>query len=174
MKKAIHILPILLVLFFFACNHKSQETLFTTIFKTNSGDIRGINLNSTPNKVIQIEGKKPDSTADEYLAYFINYPEKQAKIKIEYNFDNSGLYSVDINVKINGDSAKSIATIDTLQNKIKKFLTKKYGTPEKLTPQTFLWSFRSVSGSLASAQLINNSKIDGTGSLELIVQTEVE
>jgi hypothetical protein len=162
------------ILLLASCNKSQDKTLFTTVMKTDKGDIRGVNLNSSPDQVKQIEGITPDSTAEGYLFYIIDYPSKHAKIKIEYNFDDNGLYSAYISIKAEGDSVQSFATIDTLQSKIKKLLTKKYGLPTSLSPENFLWSFKSNSGSPASAQMINNSKIEGTGSLELIVQTEVE
>ncbi len=157
-----------------SCSNNQEKTLFTTVMKTDKGDIRGIKLNSSPEEVKKIEGQKPDSTADGYLAYFINVPSKQAHLTIEYNFDNRGLYSADINVKVKGDSTKSLSTIDTLQKKIRKLLTKKYGPPVELSPVTLIWNFKSESGSSASAQLLNNSEVEGTGSLEIFVQTEVE
>ena len=157
-----------------SCNNNQEKTLFTTVMKTNKGDIRGVNLNSSPEQVKKIEGEKPDSVADGYLAYFIDVPSKQAHITVEYSFDNTGLYSADIKVKIDGDSTKSMAAIDTLQTKIRKLLTKKYGAPVELSPVTLMWNFKSESGSSASTQLLNNSEVEGTGYLEILVQTEVE
>jgi len=176
MKKIIYTIGVftILTIAFYSCNKQKSETLFTTVMKTDKGDIRGINLNSTPETVKKIEQNKPDSVADGYLEYRINIPDKNANVIIAYSFDQDGLYSADINVKITGDTAASFNKIDTLQSKITKLLIKKYGAPVKLSDEAFLWNYTSESGSSASAQLINNSKIEGTGSLELLIQTEVE
>ncbi len=150
-------------------NNKDNETLFTTVFKTIKGDVRGINLNSTINEVKEKEGLKPDSISDNYLHYTIKKNDKNTIIDIAYNFDKNGLYSADIVIKTD-----SLSAIDTLQTKTIKLFTKKYGAPIKLAPQIYLWNYTSPSGASASAQLINNSNIENKGALEIIVQTEVE
>ncbi len=158
-----------------SCNKEDKQTLFTTVMKSSDGDIRGITLNSDPETVKKLESEAPDSIADDYLLYNIYIPEKYADIKIEYSFDEKGLYSADISVRImNPDTAKAIAAIDTLQTKITKLMTKKYGAPIKLSDMVYLWNYTSKSGTGASVQLMNNTEIEDTPSLEILVQTEVE
>ena len=157
-----------------SCENKKQQTLFTTIMKTSKGDIRGINLNSDINTVRELETKEPDSISDNYLFYNILVPEKYSQIKIEYNFDENGLYSANISVKIlNPDSLKALQTLDTLQSKIKKLFTKKHGNPFELTKDILIWNYSSESGTDASVQLINNTKIENIPSLEILLQAEV-
>ncbi len=158
-----------------SCNKSNPQTLFTSVMKSSEGDIRGITLNSDLESVKKMESEKPDSVADDYLLYRISLPEKYANIEIAYSFDEKGLYSADISVQVkNPDTAKAIAAIDTLQTKITKLMTKKYGSPVKLSDKVLLWNYTSPSGTGASVQLMNNTEIEDVPSLELLVQTEVE
>jgi hypothetical protein len=158
-----------------SCGTQQEPSLFTSVMKTTQGDIRGITLNSDIETVKKAEESEPDSIAEDYLLYNYKIPTKNALIKIEYSFDEKGLYSADVVVKINNaDTTKAVSAIDTLETKIVKLLSKKYGSPFKLSGEVSMWNYTSQGGSAASVQLINNTAVEDVPTLEILVQTEVE
>ncbi len=177
MRKNVFLLGVVLILvigFFNSCTEtKTTKTdLFSTIVKNDDGDFRELILNSTLVDVKKQEDANAlKSETEESLEYEYKMDEDNS-FDIVCNFDQQGLYSIDIQTYLYNDNDKAVAVKKghDLYQKFFDMFSKKYGEAEKIADKSYSWAIKSKSGNDATVQLIDNSDLDEYGSVNIIIE----
>ncbi len=175
MSKKFLLLGVVLIMitgFFNSCTETAKTDLFSTIVKNGDGDFRGLTLNTKLEDVKKVEDAEAmtDET-EESLEYEYKIDEDNS-FDIICDFDQEGLYSIDIQTYLYNDNDEAAAIKkgqDLYQRFFDKF-SKEYGDPEKIADKSYSWSFKSKSGNSATIQLIDNSELDNYGSINIIIE----
>ncbi len=175
MSKKFLLLGVVLIIvtgFFNSCTESKKTDLYSTIVKNDNGDFRGLTLNSKLAEVKKTEDAKAlTSETEESLEYEYKMDEDNS-FDIICDFDDKGLYSIDIQTYLYNDNDQATAVKEG-QNLFQKFFdsfSKKFGKPEKVADKSYSWSFKSKSGNDAEIQLIDNSDLDNYGSVNVIIE----
>lgn len=175
MSKRILLLGVVLIMvtgFFNSCTETTKKDLFSTIVGNDDGDFRGITLNEQLTDVKKAENKEAMTDGTEESLEYEYKMDEDNSFDIVYDFDQKGLYSIDIQTYLYNDNDEAAAMKkghDLYQKFFDKF-SKKYGDPEKIADKSYSWSFKSKSGNDATIQLIDNSDLDNYGSVNIIVE----
>ncbi|RKX17136.1 MAG: hypothetical protein DRP35_11445, partial [Candidatus Zixiibacteriota bacterium] len=117
--------------FFNSCTETAKTDLFSTIVKNEDGDFRGLTLNTKLEDVKKVEDAEAmtDET-EESLEYEYKMDEDNS-FDIICDFDQEGLYSIDIQTYLYNDNDEAAAIKkgqDLYQRFFDKF-SKEYGDP---------------------------------------------
>ncbi len=176
MNKKILLLGVVLIMvsgLFNSCTETKKTDLFSTIIKNDSGDFRGLTLNSKKGNVKRTEDKNALTDETEESLEYEYKMNKDNSFDIICDFDEQGLYSIDIQTYLynDNDQAAAIKTGQDLYQKFFDYFSKKFGQPEKVADKSYSWSFKPKSGKTGEIQLIDNSDLDNYGSVNIIVET---
>jgi hypothetical protein len=114
----------------------------------NGGDFRGSNMGDLPVEVMENEGSRAVYTMPDELVYRINSEKKDSTwYEISYNFNEQGLYNIDLEVV-----AKSRDLLSKVLDDFVIYYTSKYG-PATNDQGVLLWRTMIESGSIVTVSI---------------------
>lgn len=158
------LLSIVCVFLLFSCNNVSdslkEPTDFEKIINNEEGHFRGISIGDTIDFVLKNETSTLADSAPDYLFYDTNINDSDY-YTISYQFDDSGLFEIMLDVNLHSQSK----TLDLYTDFLNYFSTK-YGTAQKID-NFEIWKISSNKSDKIEFALSQDSTENGEGHILL-------
>lgn len=118
---------------------------------SHGADFRGSNMGDHPGEVMEKEGSRAVYSMPDELVYRINAGKKDSTwYEISYNFNEQGLYNIDLEVV-----AKSDIVLRKVMSDFEIYYTSKYGEPTN-NEGILLWRTMTESGSIVTVSITDS------------------
>lgn len=148
--KNFYSLAVIYLILALSCNNKNE------LFSEFTGDakhiFRQVTINDSPEEVKIKESSSALIIEEDYTLIY-HYKYKQANTKIQYAFDDQGLYKIEATAE-----CRSEKTTKELWQKLSRHYTQKYGSAE-INENTATWLINDDTAILELRQLSNKSDI---------------
>jgi len=133
-----------------SCNNKNE--LFSEFTGDDKHLFRQVNINDSPEEVKIKETSASLITEEDYTLIY-HYKYSQANTKIQYAFDDQGLYKIEATAECRSEKVS-----EELWQKLNRYYTQKYGSGE-INKHTATWLLTGDAAILELRKLNNKSDI---------------